>query len=109
MNDFTGGVWATRPVSEVPSITLAYWAVFELSDGDRHFAGCNITEGGTGRASSKIVTFDKETMRGVTASGRVYELRGEPGLEGDGSYVWSRWCAINRIEPGSYKDVSETL
>ncbi len=103
-----GGVWATTPVEEVPSISLRNWAVLELSNGDRHFAGYNITEG-EGRTSSKIETFDKSTMRGVTSSGRVYELQGAPGLEGDGAYVWARWKRINSVEPGTYKDISKTL
>lgn len=103
-----GGVWTARPVSKVPSVVLSHWAVLELPNGDRHFAGYNITEG-EGRASSKIKAFDKATMRGVTNSGRVYELSGTPGLEGDGSYVWARWCAINDVQPGTAKDVSGDL
>lgn len=103
----SGGVWATRPVSEVPSIVLQDWAVIELADGDRHFAGYNITEG-EGRASSKIVEFDPATMRGVTSTGRVYELDGPPGLRGDGLYTWNRWARINSVED-KFTDISGDL
>jgi hypothetical protein len=94
--EISGGVWGTTPVSETPEIVLEDWAILQLPDGDRYFAGQNITED-EGRASSKIVTFDQGTLKGVTASGRVYQLQGPPGLRGDGAYVWQRWCSINDI------------
>lgn len=99
-----GGVWAAAPVSERPGIVLTDWHVFEVqlpSRGarTRHFAGYNITDR-EGRASSAIVAFDAETGRGRTCSGRVYELRGAAGFNGDGEYVWHRWLSIN-----SAKDV----
>lgn len=106
INNISGGVWATSSVSETPEITLTNWAVLELPDGDRHFAGFNVTEY-EGRASSKIVTFDKDTMRGVTRTGRVYELYGRPGLSGDGLYTWNRWCSLNNIV--EFKNMSEAL
>lgn len=95
-------LWKTTPVSEQPSLTLRDWAIFEVEDADgpakasRHFAGY-VNENGEGRASSEIVTFDKISRRGVTASGRVYELVGEPGLTGDAQYVWDGWKRINQI------------
>lgn len=101
-------VWRTRPVDEVPSIVLENWRVMELDDGDRHFVGYNVTEG-SGRVSSKIETFDKETMRGTTRSGRVYELRGPTGWDSDAAYVWANWLALNSLGPERYKDVSEEL
>ena len=60
----------------------------------RHFAGYNVTDR-EGRASSAIVTFDVATGRGVTVSGRVYELRGRTDFNADGEYVWHRWLEIN--------------
>lgn len=101
-------IWATRPVDQVPEITLRQWAVFELLNGDRHFAGQNVTEG-EGRTSSRIVTFDPVSRRGVTRSGRVYTLDGPPGLGGDGSYTWNRWCFINRVDPATAVDVSAAV
>lgn len=102
-------VWSATPVDEVPELVLSSWAIMEVSDGEtvtRHFAGYNETEG-EGRASSAIVTFDAATMKGVTSSGRVYQLRGDPGLRGDGLYVWGRWERINGVTES--RDVSQEV
>ena len=95
----SGGVWVCAPVSERPELTLTDWAVFELQlpgnpGRTRHLAGYNVTDR-EGRASSAIVEFDPATWRGVTKSGRVYGLRGMPGLSGEGEYVWRQWLGIN--------------
>lgn len=95
-------IWATRPVEDVPLIQLAQWAIMELPDGDRHFIGWNLE--GEGRASSRIETFDPETMKGITRSGRVYKLIGPPSFNKDAQYVWANWCAINRVN--EFKNVS---
>ena len=50
---------------------------------------------GEGRVCSPVLEFDKQTMRGRTRSGRVYELVGPPGLNADALYVWNRWLNIN--------------
>lgn len=102
----TGGIWETSPVTEVPEINLRSWRVIEIEDGTRHFIGYNETEG-EGRVSSAIKTFDKKTMRGLTRSGRVYQLVGSAGFNGDAMYVWNRWKQINKVEVE--KDVSEEL
>jgi hypothetical protein len=91
-----GGVWATRPVSEVPELQLSGWQIWQTERGERHFVGYNETEG-EGRVSSSIQAFDGGNMRGVTRSGRVYELVGPPGHNGDAAYVWARWQRINRV------------
>lgn len=94
-----GGVWACAPVSESPELELRAWHVFEVQLPDRpertrHFTGYNATDR-EGRASSAIVTFDAATRRGVTQSGRVYELHGGTGFSHDGEYTWNRWLSIN--------------
>lgn len=94
-------IWKTQPVDRVPHIKLASWGIYEVSselweEKTRHFVGYNLTER-EGRASSAIVEFDPVTKRGVTESGRVYELIGEAGHNGDGMYTFSRWCEINKI------------
>ncbi|MCV2355343.1 hypothetical protein LNV09_14410 [Paucibacter sp. B2R-40] len=93
----SGGVWRTASVSEAPQIVLESWTVRQLENGDRHFVGWNCTHH-EGRASSKIIQFDPVTLRGVTRSGRVYELRGKPGHDRDAEHVWSSWCRINGAE-----------
>jgi hypothetical protein len=88
-------IWATTPVDEVPELRLRDWAVYQCRlAGTRHFVGWNITEQ-EGRVSSAIQAFDAERRRGVTESGRVYELVGEPGRNRDAAYVWARWLRIN--------------
>jgi hypothetical protein len=90
----TGGVWATAPVDEQPELTLGCWSVRQLPNKERHFVGwCQ--ENREGRVSSAIVEFDPQTKRGRTKSGRVYELSGRPGRDGDAEYVWERWLRIN--------------
>jgi len=52
--------------------------------------------GREGRVSSPIVTFDKENMRGITRSGRVYQLTEiGPGFNADADYVLGEWLHRN--------------
>lgn len=104
--ELQGGVWRTSPVTETPEIQLSEWQIWETETGERHFVGWNLTEG-EGRASSAIQTFDKDTMRGITRSGRVYELVGPPGHDGDAAYTWNRWKTINKVI--STKDVTAEI
>lgn len=94
-------IWKTTPVASVPQIKLASWSIYEVSSEywigrTRHFVGYNLTER-EGRASSAIVEFDPVAKRGVTESGRVYELVGAPGNSGDGIYTFNQWCEINKV------------
>ena len=99
-------IWNTTSVDENPVLELAAWMVVEVTPPgtDRHFVGWNLTER-EGRTSSKIVSYDKETKIGITNSGRQYKLVGEPGLDGDAVYTFTKWCKINAVE--SYEDVSD--
>lgn len=99
-------VWAIRPVNEQPELTLDRWSIYELSDGDRHFVGWAI-ENLAGRVSSRIDEFDVKTMCGVTSTGRVYKLKGNPGSNGDAEYTWNRWRGINNVE--TFVDVSPVV
>jgi hypothetical protein len=99
-------VWKPAPVEEVPSVVLRDWKVIELPEGDRHFVGWDIA-GWQGRVSSKIVQFDKELMRGVTQSGRCYQLLGASGKDPDADYTLNCWQKVN--EAPEYKDVSNEL
>jgi hypothetical protein len=105
-------IWTTTPIEQTPELQLATWRVFEVESErwegkTRHFVGYNLTER-EGRVSSKIETFDKDTNKGITESGRVYELVGEPGSgSSDGMYTFNRWCNINKIT--KVEDVTDTL
>lgn len=95
-------IWTVSPITETPEVDLEQWKVVEVEspywDGrTRHFVGYNLTEG-EGRVSSAIQQFDAETMQGITRSGRVYRLVGNPGHSSDAEYVWDRWCRINQAE-----------
>jgi hypothetical protein len=84
-------------VGDEEVVELRDWGVFEIpsldQDGrDRHFVGS--TDLDPGRVSSRIVSFDPETMIGVTRSGRQYRLVGNPGVNSDGRYVWANWMGI---------------
>ena len=86
-------IWKTTPVTEQPSLTLSNWGVMQMPEGGRHFVGwCN--ENQEGRVSSTIREFDPEGMKGVTSTGRVYQLQGAPGLNGDAEYVRNRWLSM---------------
>lgn len=93
-------VWKPAPVSEQPEVFLHSWRVFEVECErepgvlTRHFVG---RIGSSGRVSSAIQTFDSESGKGFTSSGRVYELVGPPGYSPDGLYVWGIWKDMNKV------------
>ena len=92
-------IWRPRSVEQEPETRLTQWRVFKVKglDGDNvttHFVGRADWEG---RVCSPVQTYDPTTKRGVTRSGRVYELLGDSGHNGDAMYVWARWCNINDI------------
>lgn len=95
-------IWSIGSILGRPSVTLVSWAVFEVPlNGDEqpwttHLVGW-ACEDRQGQVSSRVMSFDPQTRRGKTASGRVYELRGTAGLNSDASYTWARWKSINDI------------
>jgi len=96
-------IWTSHSVSAEPEIVLIRWRVLETKNGDRHFVGARADDL-TGRVSSTIVQFDAQRRSGVTLSGRIYELSGEPGLNLDADYVWDMWRRANGIT--QYEDVT---
>lgn len=99
-------VWGASSVAEVPVVRLGRWRVYEACDTKaRHFAGHNLDRD-TGRVSCAITAFEPALRRGRTESGRIYELVGEPSPEpdADAQYVWTVWCALNRLD--AYVDVT---
>lgn len=99
-------VWNIASVADQPQLRLRRWCIYETDMKTRHFVGWNVTDG-EGRASTAISTFDEKTRRGVTASGRVYQLEGPPGHDPDGEYVWHAWAIVNSVK--SYRDVTGEL
>lgn len=99
-------IWTPIPVRNQPALTLRNWEVIELPDKTRHFIGYCI-ENREGRVSSEIESFDIATLTGITSTGRIYKLVGEPGLNGDGQYVWSTWKAGYEI--AEFEDITKAV
>lgn len=99
-------VWRIDSVTEEPHTTLESWAVIALPNGDRHLVGYAV-EAREGRVSSCIQGFDPRTLLGKSRSGRVYALRGRPGLGADAEYTWNRWRRLNDAD--TWEDVSEEV
>jgi hypothetical protein len=94
-------IWPIASVSECPGITLRQWQIFEVQlpqkpNRTRHFVGYSVHDR-AGQVSSAIKQFDQTTMRGVTESGRVYQLLGLPGWNADADHTWRRWKSICSI------------
>lgn len=90
-------IWKTKSVSQQPEVTLVHWSVMETERHERHFVGyCK--ENQEGRVSSRIESFDVKAMRGITQSGRVYQLSGPPGYAPDAEHVWFMWARLNRVK-----------
>ena len=93
-------IWKPASIQDEPETRLTQWRVFKvkgLSNEDEtiHFVGRANWEG---RVCSPVQTYDPTNRRGVTRSGRVYELLGPSGHNSDAMYVWGRWCNMNQIE-----------
>lgn len=82
-------IWSVPPVSEDPEVRLSPWQIYAVKD-NFHFVG-HRWGWGEGRVSTPIVSFDLKTLRGVTESGRVYQLVGPPGFDREADYVLGRW------------------
>lgn len=96
-------VWRVADVSAEPEMSISEWEIMETQTGSRHFVGCDV-HNCTGRVSTAIQEFDPTVLRGVTSSGRVYQLVGPRGCSENGRYIWERWCSVNDIT--SYTDVT---
>lgn len=91
-------IWPIATVSDCPEITLRQWQIFEVkfpqkTNKTRHFVGYSVHDR-AGQVSSAIQKFDPITMRGVTESGRVYQLLGLPGWNADAEHTWRRWKSV---------------
>lgn len=93
-----GSIWSTPSVSEQPVIILERWRVLEVENKEglvqRHFVGFNV-QNCEGSVSTPIEHFDPVTGQGVTRSGRTYRLRGKPGYDSDGAWVWGNFSRVH--------------
>ena len=93
-------LWRPADVTQEPETRLQQWQVYQVwanasyPKDSIHFVGHTGGYHGEGRVCSAVQTYDKERHRGVTKSGRVYELVGHPGHNRDADYVWNRWLGL---------------
>ena len=84
----SGGVHKVPSVKKQPEVTLIRWQVTRFKEGDC-LVGYHV-EWAEGRVSTPVVNFDPKTRQCMTASGRRYQLVGEPGFDPDGNYVFNQ-------------------
>ncbi|WP_333875758.1 AAA family ATPase [Methylobacter sp.] len=94
-------IFSVAPIYEEPKETIVRWSIREAlfkdsHDKSRHLIGY-IARKCAGRVTSAIQSFDRETMRIKTTSGRIYQLEGQPGFDPDAEYVWAQWKALNEV------------
>ncbi|MDR3426111.1 hypothetical protein [Silvimonas sp.] len=94
--------WKLDPVDASPQTLLTGWSIRRTDSGSLHFVGYCLVER-CGSVSSMIEEFDPTSLRGVTHSGRVYELSGPPRANDDAEYVWNIWA--NRNDVTSWEEV----
>lgn len=91
-------IWRPASVTQEPETSLTQWRVMKVNSDFNthkdtiHFVGY---AGYEGRVSSSVQEYDSKTKRGITKSGRIYELTGNSGFNGDAAYVWNMW--VNRL------------
>jgi hypothetical protein len=102
-------IWRIDPITVEPHSKLENWRVilvkgnFDDKEDSTHFVG---TVRLYGRVSSPIQSFDPKTRRGVSRSGRIYELIGKSGyLEDNAEYVLDNWLRVNGYP--EIKDITE--
>lgn len=101
-------IWKPASIIQEPETRLTQWRVFRVEANEKnpatiHFVGY---AGYEGRVCSAVQEFDKNTMRGITKSGRIYELCGSSGYNSDAMYVWGRWLTI--YGNPEYSDITAT-
>ena len=87
-----GSIHMIEPVDIQPGTVMTDWRLFQvrLPNGSRtrHLVGRADDEG---RVCSSIVHLDLQELRMSTQSGRIYDLAGPPGSDGDSDYVFGIW------------------
>jgi hypothetical protein len=98
-------IWKVASVPEQPELVLKRWRAYEVED-LRFLVGWNATDG-EGRVSTYFASFDPAMRRVQTGSGRVYELSGPPGYDGDADYTWTRWQRMHGVS--DVRDVTDEI
>jgi hypothetical protein len=110
LNIIKQSVWNVPGAEDEPSLTMENWSVWQCVDdagvNTLHLTGWCV-ERYEGRASTAIVSVDKDKRCVFTESGRKYQLQGENGHDKDGDWVFSVFCNRNGLK--TVKDVSNEL
>ena len=105
-------IWNVASVDDEPELSLRSWRILEVTYANpdepstRHIVGCTVGRS-SGRVSSAIHVIDMMTLKAVSKSGRVYELRGMPGYNLEAEYVWNGWASINEVS--AWTDVTRLV
>jgi hypothetical protein len=105
-HQLTPWLWHVPAVDAQAEVTLIRWRVIEVPQGERFLVGYCV-ERGEGRVSTSLLGVDVSQMVCNTASGRVYQLEGEPGVDPDGDFVWRAAMRARKIE--SWTDMSSDI
>lgn len=95
-------MWNNQYQEEV----MILWSVYEIEDGNNkshHLVGY-LPKRQTGRVTSAIKQFEKNLMKLITSSGRIYQLDGPPALNGENKLIWSEWKEKYSVD--NYIDVT---
>lgn len=96
-------IWKPASVQQEPHTVLTNWRVMLVQEKDIHFVGWAQYEG---RVCSAVQSYDPTTKRGITRSGRIYELSGPSGYNSDAEYVWNRWLKMYGLTQEDVRDIS---
>ena len=79
-------------VQDEAATQISNWRFVAVKHSDctvqRHLVGRVDSEG---RLSTGVHSLNLQTMRATTASGRVYEVVGDPSDDEDAAYLYSKW------------------
>ncbi|WP_137890338.1 ankyrin repeat domain-containing protein [Ramlibacter sp. 2FC] len=100
------------PIEQESKTLLRAWQVFELtlplaSAPSRHVIGRTLD--GEGRVTSPVVNWDWAHVTATTRSGRVYQLKGEPGYDEDAFYVFEGWLKAHKLDGATARPVTTEI
>ena len=106
--------WHLGAVDAEPHIVLTDWAVMQVvtpspttSITTRHFVGICTGKPPRAQVSSPVLVFDPATARGMTESGRIYQLNGFSPIPANVLATWNRWKELHRT--GDHVNVSSEV
>ncbi len=96
-------IQVSAPVKRQPRLTLERWRIFLVENNWHVVAWC--VESQDGRVTSPLASFDAARRLATTTTGRIYELAGPPGDDGDADYTWHWWR--RRLGAPAVRDITQ--